>query len=57
MALSTRLRALATREGRPGTATLAANRVDRCTTRQALALFLVAPQALYAGNRHVEFRP
>ena len=36
---------------------LAANWVDRYTTRQALALFLVAPQALYAVNRQVDFRP
>lgn len=41
----------------PGRQVLAANRVDRFTTRQALALFLVAPQALYAVNEHVRFRP
>lgn len=36
---------------------LAANRVDRYVTEQALALFLVAPQVLYAVNREVDFRP
>ena len=41
----------------PARQTLAANRVDRYTTRQALALFLVAPQALYAVNQHVDFQP
>lgn len=41
----------------PARQALAANRVDRYVTRQALALFLLAPQALYAVNRHVEFRP
>ena len=47
---------MATQTG-PARQTLAANRVDRYTTRQALALFLLAPQALYAVNRHVDFRP
>jgi ABC-type oligopeptide transport system substrate-binding subunit len=36
---------------------LAANRVDRYVTRQALALFLVAPQVLYAVNKDVDFVP
>lgn len=36
---------------------LAANRIDRYVTRQASALFLVAPQVLYAVNRHVDFVP
>jgi ABC-type oligopeptide transport system substrate-binding subunit len=36
---------------------LAANRIDRYVTDQALALFLVAPQVLYAVNREVDFRP
>ena len=36
---------------------LAANRIDRYVTRRALALFLVAPQVLYAVNRHVDFVP
>jgi hypothetical protein len=36
---------------------LAANRVDRYITRQALALFLVAPQVLYAVNKDVDFVP
>lgn len=36
---------------------LAANRIDRYVTRQALALFLVAPQVLYAVNREVNFVP
>ncbi len=45
------------RQTGPARQTLAANRVDRFVTRQALALFLVAPQALYAVNRHVAFRP
>ncbi|MGH3976065.1 MAG: hypothetical protein ACRDS9_22475 [Pseudonocardiaceae bacterium] len=36
---------------------LAANRIDRYVTRQSLALFLVAPQALYAVNRDVNFVP
>lgn len=35
----------------------AANRVDRFVRREALALFLYAPQALYAVNRHVDFTP
>ncbi len=34
-----------------------ANRIDRYVRRQALALFLYAPQALYAVNRHVDFKP
>jgi len=34
-----------------------ANRIDRYVRRQALALFLYAPQALYAVNRHVDFTP
>lgn len=41
----------------PARQAMAANRVDRYVTRQALALFLVAPQALYAVNRHVDFTP
>jgi len=32
-------------------------RIDRFVHDEALALFLCAPQALYAVNRHVEFRP
>lgn len=36
---------------------LAANRIDRYVTQEALALFLVAPQALYAVNRQVDFVP
>jgi ABC-type oligopeptide transport system substrate-binding subunit len=36
---------------------LAANRIDRYVTRQALALFLVAPHVLYAVNRDVGFTP
>ncbi|SDX83134.1 peptide/nickel transport system substrate-binding protein [Modestobacter sp. DSM 44400] len=36
---------------------LAANRLDRHVTRQASALFLVAPQVLYAVGRHVDFVP
>jgi len=35
----------------------AANRIDRFVRREALALFLYAPQALYAVNRHVDFTP
>jgi len=35
----------------------AANRIDRYVRREALALFLFAPQALYAVNRHVDFTP
>lgn len=46
-----------TRQTGPARQMLAANRVDRFVTRQALALFLVAPQALYAVNRQVDFRP
>lgn len=45
------------RQTGPGRQILTANRVDRYVTRRALALFLVAPQALYAVNRHVDFRP
>jgi len=45
------------RQTGPARQILAANRVDRFVTREALALFLVAPQALYAVNRHVAFRP
>lgn len=41
----------------PARQVLAANRVDRFVSRQALALFLVAPRALYAVNRHVNFQP
>ncbi|MDN5750386.1 MAG: hypothetical protein L0H64_18045, partial [Pseudonocardia sp.] len=41
----------------PGGAGSSAPRIDRYTTRQALALFLVAPQVLYAVNRHVRFVP
>lgn len=33
------------------------NRVDKLIYDQALALFLYAPQALYAVNRHVDFKP
>ena len=33
----------------------AANRVDRFVHEEALALFLYAPQALYAVNEHVDF--
>lgn len=36
---------------------LVANRIDRYVTREALALFLVAPRVLYAVNRHVRFVP
>jgi len=36
---------------------LAANRIDRHVTREASALFLVAPRSLYAVNRHVRFLP
>jgi len=36
---------------------LASNRIDRYVRRHDLALFLVAPQALYAVNRHVTFTP
>ncbi|MDP5181715.1 ABC transporter substrate-binding protein [Blastococcus sp. BMG 814] len=36
---------------------LAANRLDRYVTDQALALFLVAPQVLYAVNERVHFTP
>ncbi len=36
---------------------LASNRIDRYVIDQALALFLVAPQVLYAVNRHVDFVP
>ncbi len=35
----------------------AQNRLDRFVRDEALALFLCAPQALYAVNRHVAFRP
>ncbi len=35
---------------------LAANRVDRFVYDEALALFLCAPQALYAVNKHVDFK-
>ena len=34
-----------------------ANRIDRYVTHEALALFLCAPQVLYAVNRHVDFVP
>ncbi len=34
---------------------LASNRIDQYVTRQSLALFLVAPQVLYAVNRDVDF--
>ena len=30
--------------------------MDRYCFEQSLALFLVAPQALYAVNRHVDFK-
>ena len=33
-----------------------AEEVDRYCFEQSLALFLVAPQALYAVNRHVDFK-
>jgi peptide/nickel transport system substrate-binding protein len=36
---------------------LASNRIDRYVTRQAFALFLVAPQVRYAVNRDVNFVP
>lgn len=32
------------------------NRIDRFVHNEALALFLCAPQALYAVNRHVDFK-
>ena len=32
-------------------------RIDRFVFDEALALFLCAPQALYAVNRHVDFTP
>jgi len=35
----------------------AARRIDRFVYEEALALFLCAPQALYAVNRHVDFTP
>ncbi len=35
----------------------AQNRLDRFVRDEALALFLCAPQALYAVNQHVAFRP
>ena len=31
------------------------NRIDRFVYEEALALFVCAPQALYAVNRHVDF--
>lgn len=34
-----------------------ANAIDRFVREQALALFLCAPDALYAVNRHVRFKP
>lgn len=36
---------------------LMANRVDRYVSREALALFLCAPQVLYAVNKQVDFVP
>lgn len=36
---------------------LASNRIDAFVRRESLALFLYAPSALYAVNRHVAFRP
>lgn len=33
------------------------NRIDKLVYDEALALFLCAPQALYAVNRHVDFKP
>ncbi len=33
------------------------HRIDRFVQDEALALFLCAPQALYAVNRHVDFKP
>lgn len=35
----------------------ASNRIDRYVTRQSLALFLLAPQVLYAVNQDVKFVP
>jgi peptide/nickel transport system substrate-binding protein len=35
----------------------ASNRIDEFVRSEALALFLVAPHALYALNREVRFRP
>ncbi len=36
---------------------LASNRIDRYVRDEALALFLCAPQVLYAVNREVHFVP
>lgn len=36
---------------------LAARQVDQLVYDEALVVFLCAPQALYAVNRHVEFTP
>ncbi|CAN5562911.1 hypothetical protein BH24ACT14_BH24ACT14_00960 [soil metagenome] len=36
---------------------IACNRIDRYVTQEALALFVCAPQVLYAVNRHVDFKP
>jgi peptide/nickel transport system substrate-binding protein len=33
------------------------NRIDRLVRDEALALFLCAPQSLYAVNRRVDFTP
>lgn len=41
----------------PSALVRASNRIDRFVRREALALFLYAPQALYAVNREVDFRP
>jgi ABC-type oligopeptide transport system substrate-binding subunit len=51
--LFTRLRSRTSQLGQ----VLAANRIDRYVSSQALALFLVAPRALYAVNHDVDFRP
>lgn len=41
----------------PGAQAEVAHRIDRYVHEEALALFLCAPQALYAVNRHVDFTP
>ena len=45
------------RQRRQSAQALLSNDVDRYTTAQAPALFLAAPQMLYAVNRHVRFLP
>ena len=45
------------RQRRMSAQALMSNDVDRYVTAQAPALFLVAPQVLYAVNRHVRFFP